>query len=99
VLLGHVLFAQGEKDRALAAYREAVRMDRHAGAAPELLANVRATFADPSRGDAAFRLAEDIGSPAEPVLENFAATAPSPALKRRAADALAHIAAHQGESR
>jgi cytochrome c-type biogenesis protein CcmH/NrfG len=98
-VLGHVLFAQGEKDRALAAYREAVRMDRAAGAAPELLANLRATFADAERGEAAFKLAEDIGEPAEAILRDVAANASSGALKRRAADATAHIAARKGESR
>src|SRR5262249_5504322 len=53
-LLGDVLFLQSEKERGLAAYREAVRMDRGIGDAADLLANLRATFADPSQGEAAF---------------------------------------------
>jgi len=96
-LLGHVLFAQGEKDRALAAYREAVRMDHQFGAAPELLANLRATFTDPQRGEAAFKLAEEIGAPAEPILGDLAAQTSSAPLKRRAADAIARIAARKGD--
>jgi len=98
-LLGHVLFAQGEKDRALAAYRAALRMDRAFGAAPELLANLRATFADPQRGEAAFKLAEEIGAPAEPILADLGATTASGPLKRRAAEAAGKIAARKGDPR
>src|SRR5262249_59426841 len=52
-LLGNVLFAQGEKERALASYRAALRLDRGVGGNAELLANLRATFADPQFGEAA----------------------------------------------
>ncbi len=90
-LLGHVLFAQGEKLRALAAYREAHHLDPSVGAAPELLANLRATFADPEHGEAAFRLAEAIGPPAKPILSDLAAHTSEARLKRRAAEASGRI--------
>lgn len=89
--LGHVLFAQGDKERALAAYREAYRIDPAVGASPELLANLRATFADPVHGEAAFRLTETIGGPAEPILSDLAAGTSDARLKRRAADAMGRI--------
>ena len=90
-VLGDVLFAQGDKERALAAYRAAVRMDRSVGASEEVLANLRATFADPVHGDAAFSLAEDIGPPARAIIRDVAVTTTSGKVKRRAADALAKI--------
>jgi hypothetical protein len=92
-LLGNVLFAQGEKERALASYRSALRLDRAVGANAELLANLRATFSDSQFGEAAFRLAEEIGAPAAPALSAFAAGTSSAPLKRRAADAMARAAA------
>jgi hypothetical protein len=95
--LGHVLFAQGEKERALAAYREAFHLDRAVGASPELLANLRATFADPVHGEAAFRLTEAIGGPAESILSDLAAGTSDARLKRRAAEAMGRI--RTGETR
>jgi hypothetical protein len=90
-LLGHVLFAQREKERALAAYREALRLDPDLGGAPELLANLRATFPDSRHGEAAFRLAETIGAPAEPLLGDLASSTGEARLKRRAAEAIGKI--------
>ena len=98
-LLGHVLFAQREKERALAAYREAIRLDDDLGASTEILANLRATFADPQHGEAAFRLTESIGSRAEPILGDLAATTSEARLKRRAAEAIGRIRAGEGERR
>ena len=95
-VLGDVLFQQAEKERALAAYREAVRMNPTVGASQELLANLRATFSDPVHGEAAFRLAEDIGAPARAVIRDAAATTTNGKVKRRAADALAKIDAPEG---
>jgi cytochrome c-type biogenesis protein CcmH/NrfG len=89
--LGHVLFAKGEKVRALAAYREACHLDPAVGASPELLANLRATFADPVHGEAAFRLTEAIGAPAEPILRDLAVGTGDARLKRRAAEAVGRI--------
>jgi len=97
-LLGNVLFAEGEKQRALASYRAALRLDRAVGTDAELLANLRATFADPQFGEAAFRLVEEIGPPAAPIVTDFGASTQSAPLKRRAADAMARIAA-KGENR
>jgi eukaryotic-like serine/threonine-protein kinase len=92
VLLGNILFAQSEKERGLASYREAFHLDAAVGSTPELLANLRATFADPVHGEAAFRLTEEIGAPAQPILSDLAAHTGEARLKRRAAEAMGRIA-------
>jgi serine/threonine-protein kinase len=97
-LLGDVLFAEGDKERALAAYREAHHLDHRVGEAPELLANLRATFPDARHGEAAFRLAERIGPPAEPMLSDLAVATTDARLKRRAAEALGRIRQGQGQA-
>src|SRR5262249_2996477 len=90
-LLGDVLFAQGEKERGLAAYREAHHLEAAVGAWPEVLANLRATFADPEHGEAAFRLAEAIGAPAQGILSDLAAHTSEARLQPRAAEAMGRI--------
>jgi hypothetical protein len=95
-LLGHVLFAQREKERALAAYREAIRLDEDV-VSEVLLANLRATFGDAQHGEAAFRLTESIGTRAEPILSDLAASTADARLKRRAAEAIGRI--REGEKR
>ena len=56
------LFAHRERERGLAAYREAARMSKPIAAGhAELRANLRATFADPKHGAAARDLAGELG--------------------------------------
>jgi tRNA A-37 threonylcarbamoyl transferase component Bud32/tetratricopeptide (TPR) repeat protein len=81
--LGHAMFAARDKTRGLAAYREAVRLDRTAVDA-ELLANLRATFADRAVSEEAFALAERVGAEAVPALVDFVKDTRDSRLKARA---------------
>ncbi len=92
VLLGHTLFTSRDKLRGLAAYREAVRLDRFA-ADSELLANLRATFDNKVHGEDAFVIAERIGPRAGLVLLDFAAATREPRLRGRAHRAITTIGA------
>jgi serine/threonine-protein kinase len=92
VQLGHALFAQRDKLRGIAAYREAVRLDRQA-ADSELVANLRATFADRSFGEDAFAIAERIGPWAAPALLDFAGDTRDLRLRQRAQRAITSILA------
>jgi hypothetical protein len=88
-LLGHALMAGGEKHRALAAYREAARLDpRWTAFDGELRANLRATFADKLEGEPALALAETLGPLMAPAIVDFADTTKDQRLERRARAAL-----------
>jgi hypothetical protein len=63
---------------------------------PELLANLRVTFADPVHGEAAFRLAEAIGEPARAIVSELAARTKEARLKRRAAEAMGRMDGARG---
>jgi len=90
VQLGHALFASRDKLRGIAAYREAVRLDRFA-ADSELIANLRATFADRSFGEDAFAIAERIGPLAGFALIDFAGDTRDTRLRARAQRAITTI--------
>jgi serine/threonine-protein kinase len=98
LLLGHALCASRDKERGLAAYREAVRLDRlRATSDAELWANLRATFADRRFGEAAFGLAEKLGPGAARLLTAFAEETKDKRLKARAL-AAAKVAAAAAEA-
>jgi hypothetical protein len=90
VQLGHALFAQRDKLRGIAAYREAVRLDR-AAADSELIANLRATFADRNFGEDAFAIAEHIGPAAGLALVDFVGDTRDARLRARAQRAITTI--------
>jgi hypothetical protein len=90
VQLGHALFAQRDKLRGIAAYREAVRLDR-AAADSELIANLRATIADRNFGEDAFAIAERIGPAAGLTLIDFVGDTRDLRLRARAQRAITTI--------
>jgi hypothetical protein len=81
-----------ERIRALAAYREALRLDRSVAARdPALIPSLRTMFGDAHQGEGAIALAEDLGPAAREALQAFADETRDPRLRRRALAALEKV--------
>jgi serine/threonine-protein kinase len=94
--LGHLLFAgkDAEPARAMAAYREVVRLDPGlVNGDPRVVEHLAATFGDEVHGEDAFRLAESLGAPAGPAFVAFAGKARRAAPLRRAIRAAEKVGA------
>jgi serine/threonine-protein kinase len=85
--LGHLLFSgkDAEPARAMAAYREVIRLDPGlVNGDRRVVEHLAATFGDEVHGEDAFRLAESLGAPAGPAFVAFAGKARRTAPLRRA---------------
>ncbi|HEX8951284.1 MAG TPA: protein kinase [Polyangia bacterium] len=95
-LLGNLDYAQGERERALADYHDAIRLDGGYGKDAVLRANVRALLDRRSEGpDAVALLADDIGKPALADLVACAKTCRDERTRKKAAEAAIKIGGAQ----
>ncbi|MGZ3429262.1 MAG: hypothetical protein ACXVCV_21570, partial [Polyangia bacterium] len=91
-LLGNLDFAQGERERAIGDYHDAIRLDGGYRNDPVLRANVRASLDRRNEGAAAVALlADDIGKPALPDLVACAKGCRDERVRRKAAEAAIKI--------
>jgi tetratricopeptide (TPR) repeat protein len=90
-LLGNLDYAQGERDRALADYHEALRLDAGYREDPVLRGNVRAMLEHREGPSAVGLLADDVGKPALTDLVACAKTCRDERTRRRAAEAAIKI--------
>jgi serine/threonine-protein kinase len=91
-LLGNLDYAQGERERAIEDYHEAIARDSGYRADAALRNNVRAMLDRRTEGPLAVALlADDVGKPALPDLANCAKSCRDPVARRRAMDAVVKL--------
>jgi tRNA A-37 threonylcarbamoyl transferase component Bud32/tetratricopeptide (TPR) repeat protein len=93
-LLGNLDYAEGERERALIDYRDAIRLDSSYGKESVLRSNVRALLERRADGPAAVALlADEIGKPALPDLLACVKSCRDERTRRRAAEAAVKLGA------